>query len=128
MTMSHMVFINCTMTATLVHISNCRSSNEGIAMIDSDFSSNTNGSAITIESGCHLHIKHGLFLNHSSNLSIVQVLDGARVTIKDSLFNGNNVGSAIVVENAYLKIQRCTFTENNGVSGGAIFLQVGDVL
>ena len=127
MTMSHMVFTNCTSNASLVHISNCQSSDEGIAMIDLEFSSNTNGSAITIESGCQLHIKHGLFLNHSSNLSIVQVLDGARVTIKDSQFSGSNVNSAIAARNAFLKIQQCNFTENNGVNGSAIFLNVGNV-
>ena len=123
-----MVFINCAVNATLVHISNCQSSDEGIAMIDLEFSSNTNGSAITIESGCQLHIKHGLFLNHSSNLSVVQVLDEAQVTIKDSQFSGNNVASAIAAKNAFLKIQQCNFTENNGVNGSAVFLNVGDVL
>ena len=128
MTMSHMVFINCAVNATLVHISNCQSSDEGIAMIDLEFSSNTNGSAITIESGCHLKIDHGLFLNHSANLSAIQVLDGAQLTITDSQFNGSKMGSAIAVEDALLIIQQSNFTENNGVNGSAIFLNVGDAL
>ena len=126
--MSHMGFTDCTTNASLVHISNCQSSNEDIAMMDSEFNSNANGSAITIESGCHLKIKHGLFLNHSSNLSVIQILDGAQVTITDSQFDGSNVASAIAVEDAFLRIQQCNFTENNGVNGSAIFLNVGDVL
>ena len=126
--MSHMVFTNCTASASLVHISNCKSSNEDIAMMDSEFNSHANGPAITIESGCHLKIKRGLFSNHSSNLSVIRVLDGARVTIIDSQFNGSNVASTIVVQDAFLKTQQCNFTENNGVNGGAIFLDVSDAL
>ena len=128
MIMSHMVFTNCTMNAALVHISNCHLGDEGITMRDSEFNSNANGSAITIESGCHVKIEHGLFSNHSSNVSVIQALDGAQVTIEDSLFNGSSVGSGIAVENAFLKIEWCTFIENSGVHGGAIFLNVSDVL
>ena len=128
MTMSHMAFTNCTMNATLVHISHCQSSDEGIAMIDLEFNSNANGSAITIESGCHLKIEHGLFLNHSASLAVIQVLDGAEVTIKGSQFNGNNVASAIVAKDAFLKIQQCNFTENNGINGNTILLNVGGIL
>ena len=126
--MSHMVFTNCTMNASLVHISNCQSSHEDIAMMDSEFNSNSNGSAITIESGCNLKIKRTLFFNHSSDLSIIQILDGAQVTITDSQFNGSHVASTIAVEDAFLKTQRCNFTENNGANGGAILLNVGDAL
>ena len=128
MIMSHMAFINCTVNAALVHISNCHSDNEDITIRDSEFNSNVNGSAITIESGCHVKIEHGLFSNHSSNVSAIQVLNGAGATVKNSLFNGSNVGSTIAVENASLKVQQCIFTENNGVNRGAIFSNVGDVL
>ena len=63
-----------------------------------------NGPAITIESGCNLKIMRGLFLNHSSDLSVIQIVDGAQVTITDSQFNGSNVASAIAIEDAFLKI------------------------
>ena len=97
-------------------------------MMDTEFNSNANGSAITIESECHLKIKHGMFLNHSSKLSLIQVLDGAQVTITDSQFNGSNVGSAIAAKDAFLKILRCNFTALNGVNGSAILLNVGNDL
>ena len=128
MTISHMAFTYCTMNAALVHISNCHSDDDGITMIDSEFNSNANGAAITIESGCRLKIEQGLFLNHSGNSSVIQVLDGAQVTITDSQFNGSNVGSAIAAKDAFLKILRCNFTALNGLDGGAILLNVGDVL
>ena len=127
MTMSHMAFHNCTVNAALVHISNCHSGDKGITLIDSEFDSNINGSAITIESGCHMEINDGLFLNHSSNLSVIQILDGARVTIRDSQFNGSNAASAIVAKDAFLQIQQCNFTKNDAVNGSAIFLNVSDV-
>ena len=75
-----------------------------------------------------LKIEHGLFLNHSGNSSVIQVLDGAQVTITDSQFHGSNVGSAIAAKDAFLKILRCNFTALNGLDGGAIFLNVGDAL
>ena len=97
-------------------------------MIDSEFNSNANSIAITIESECHLKIEHGLFLNHSGSLSVIQVLDGAQMTITDSQFNDSNVGSAIAAKDAFLTILRCNFTALNGVKGNAIFLNVGDAL
>ena len=125
MIMSHMVFTNCTVNATLVHISNCHSDDQGITMMDFEFNSNANGSAIKLESGCRLKIEHGLFLNHSGNLSAIQILDGAQVTITGSQFN---MGSAIMAMDAVLGIQQCSFKALNAVDGSAIVLSVSDAL
>lgn len=126
--MSHMAFINCSANTALLRISNCHSDDEGVAMIDSEFISNTNGSAIRIESRCQLKIKRGKFLNHSGSISVIQALDGSQVTIKDSQFSGSNVASAVVAKDAFLEIQHCNFTEHNAINGSAIFLNVGDAL
>ena len=124
---SHMVFTDCTTNADLVHVSNCNLDDEGITMIDSEFNSYANGPAITIESGCHLEIEHGLFLNHWSNISVIQILDGAQVTIKDSHFDGNHMSNAIVAKGAFLRIQQCNFPKYNAVNRSAVLLNLGDV-
>ena len=90
-------------------------------MIDFEITSNMNGLEIAIESACHLRIERGLFLDHASNLSVIQTSAGGQVTIKDSLFNGSNLGGAIVARDSALEIQHCNFTELNAVNGSSIF-------
>lgn len=126
-TLSNMAFVNCTVDAALIRISNCGPRDESITMRNPEFRSNINGSGIIISSTCRLEVKNGIFWGHSSTNPVIQMLNGAEVTLKNSLFEDNHgptQGGIVSVQGSNLTLHDCNFTNNIAGLGGALFLNV----
>ena len=129
-TLSKVVFGNCNSAtgAPLVQISDCRSVDDKINLMEVEFRSNwRNGGpmGIKISSGCHVQVENSLF--DSNTGAAMDIANGTNVMIRNSTFKDNLSLSngTIHALGANVTIENCNFINNTaGHSGGAVFTEV----